>query len=152
MTQSAGEELLVQTANRARQEQRSGKALRMQVPFIAGFSVVGWWLVFGVRLGPVLKYAAAAVGVAAFVIAALFVFGAVSVSPLAPWGKAVRGPCPRCGRPKLREDKVMHFTAPGSGEPSAGGVVTLCTADCGYAVVRDIAVRADGGLVQPKPA
>jgi hypothetical protein len=147
MTQPAGEELLVQAANRARQEQRSGKSLLRQVPFIAGFSAVGWWLVFGVRLSPVLKYVAVAVGIAAFVIAALFASGAAFLNPVAPWGKAVRGPCPRCGQPKLREDKAMHFKAPGSGEPSVGGVVTLCTADCGYAAVRDIAVSADGSLV-----
>ena len=144
MTQPAGEELLVQAANRARQEQCSGKALRMQVPFIAVFSAVGWWLVFGVRLSPVLKHVAVAAGIAAFVIAALFVVGAVSASPVASWGKAVRGPCPRCGQPKLREDKAMHFMAPGSGKPSVGGVVTLCTADCGYAAARDITVSADG--------
>jgi hypothetical protein len=150
MTQPAGEELLVQAANRARAEQRSGKALRVQVPFIAVFSAAGWWLVFGIRLSPVLKDVVVAAGIAAFVIAALFVFGAVAASPIASWGKAVRGPCPRCGQPKLREDKALHFTAPGSGKLSAKGVVTLCTADCGYAAVRDIKVSADGGLAQLK--
>jgi hypothetical protein len=146
MTQPASEELLVQAANSARAEQRSGKALRKQVPFIAVFSAVGWWLVFGVRLSPVLKYVAVAVGMAAFVIAALFASGAVILNPIAPWGKAVRGLCPRCGQPRLREDKVMHFKAPGSGKPTVRGVVTLCTADCGHAGARDITVSPDGGL------
>lgn len=150
MTQPAGEELLVQAANRARGEQRSGKALRVQVPFIAVFSAAGWWLVFAIRPSPVLKDVVVAACIAAFVIAALFVFGAVAASPIASWGKAVRGPCPRCGQPKLREDKALHFTAPGSGKLSAKGVVTLCTADCGYAAVRDVKVSADGGLAQLK--
>ena len=151
MTQPAGEELLVQAANRARGEQRSGKALRVQVPFIAVFlrrRAGGWFSASG-RV-PVLKDVVVAACIAAFVITALFVFGAVAASPIASWGKAVRGPCPRCGQPKLREDKALHFTAPGSGKLSAKGVVTLCTADCGYAAVRDVKVSADGGLAQLK--
>jgi len=147
MTQPADEELLIQEANRTRQEQRSGKALRRQIPFIVVFFAIGWWLVFGIQPGPVLKYVTLAVGIAAFVIAALFASGAVFHNPVAPWGKAVRGSCPRCGQPKLRENKELYFEPPGSGNPSVGGVVTLCTADCGYAAVRDIKVSADGGLV-----
>jgi len=138
MTEPAGEEFLIQEADKARQERRSGKPLRRQIPFIVVFAAIGWWLVFGIQPGPVLKYAAAAVGIAAFVIAALFASGAVPRNPFAPWGKAVRGSCPRCGQPRLREDKAMHWEPPGSGEPPVEGVVTLCAADCGYAAVRDI--------------
>ena len=146
MTQPADEELLIQEANRTRQEQRSGKALRRQIPFIVVFSAIGWWLVFGIQPGPVLKYVTVAVGIAAFAIAALFASGAAFHNPLAPWGKAVRGSCPRCGQPKLRENQELHYEPPGSGKPSVGGVVTLCTADCGYAAARDIKVSTDGGL------
>lgn len=103
MTQPAEEELLIQAGNRQRQRQRVGQAMLPQVSLILIFLVIGCWLVFGVRLGPVLHHVAMTVGIIAFVIAGLLVPGAVLGSPLAPWGKAVRGVAPnadgaRCAR------------------------------------------------------
>lgn len=153
MTQPAEEELLIQAGNRQRQRQRVGQAMLPQVSLILIFLVIGCWLVFGVRLGPVLHHVAMTVGFIAFVIAGLLVPGAVLGSPLAPWGKAVRGSCPQCGRRTVRADGTMHFAPPASGRPTVRGTVTLCAADCRYAAVRDIKVNVDGDqLAQPSSA
>jgi hypothetical protein len=144
MTQSADEGLLIQEANKQRQRQRAGKPMMLQVALVLVFLVIGCWLVFGLRLVPVLHYVALAVGIIAFAIAWFLVLGAVKLNPFARWGNAVPGSCPWCGRPELREHDTIHFAAKGSGQSAVRGAVTLCAADCGYAAVQDIKVRADG--------
>ena len=108
-----------------------------------------WFLVFWLRpliksipflpLGTV-STTLLVVGVIAFAIAGLLVAGAVFfANPLARWGDAVPGTCPRCGKRALRQEKV-EYSGWEEGHPEAGikkgprGIVTLCeTRGCSYA-------------------
>jgi hypothetical protein len=146
MHEPGDEELLIRAANRERDRQRAGKTMVIQSVIVLVFLALGWWLVFGVRLSGPLHYGALVFGIAAFVNGAWFLPGAVELSPLAPWGDAVPGACSRCGQRRLRKDSVLHWTAPGSGQRSVRGVVTLCLADCGYASFQDIVANPAGGL------
>jgi hypothetical protein len=146
MTEPSDEELLIQAASGDRARQRAGKSMVVQACIVLVFLALGWWLVFGVRLSGALHYVALVFGIAAFVNGAWFLPGAVELSPLAPWGDAVPGGCPRCGQRRLRKGEVLHWTAPGSGQRSVRGVVTVCIADCGHASVQVTSANPVGGL------
>jgi hypothetical protein len=51
-----------------------------------------------------------------------------------PWGTALEGTCPRCGRAALRERRV-GVVLPGE-RVARVRLVTLCTPECGHAETR----------------
>lgn len=51
----------------------------------------------------------------------------IALLPGAPWGSKVAGPCPKCGRTKLRKKEITHG--------GCTGTVTLCTSGCRFASV-----------------
>jgi hypothetical protein len=89
------------------------------------------------------------IGLIAFAIAGLLIAGALFfANPLARWGDAVPGTCPRCGKRALRQEKV-EYTGWEEGRPEAGikkgprGIVTLCeTPGCLYAAATVTTPRA----------
>jgi len=143
------EDLLVDAAVSQRKSHKRGANLLATFTLAAVFAAVGWFLVFWLRpliksipflpLGTVTT-ALLVVGVIAFAIAGLLVAGAVLfANPLARWGDAVPGTCPRCGKRALRQEKV-EYSGWEEGRPEAGikqgprGIVTLCeTRGCTYA-------------------
>jgi hypothetical protein len=83
-------------------------------------------------------------GIVALAIAGVFLLAGLASSPLASWGNAMPGECPRCGESRLRSDTVP---GPASGTPADGprGIVTLCeNPDCDYASAR--VTRASGAV------
>jgi hypothetical protein len=143
------EDLLIDAAIGQRKSHKRGGNLLATLTLAAVFAVVGWFLVFWLRpliksipflpLGTVTT-TLLVVGVIAFAIAGLLVAGAVFfANPLARWGDAVPGTCPRCGKRALRQEKV-EYSGWEDGRPEAGikkgprGIVTLCeTRGCSYA-------------------
>jgi hypothetical protein len=143
------ENLLIDAAVSQRKSHKRGGNLLATLTLAAVFAAVGWFLVFWLRpliksipflpLGTVTT-TLLVVGVIAFAIAGLLVAGAVFfANPLARWGDAVPGTCPRCGKRALRQEKV-EYSGWQEGRPEAGtkhgprGIVTLCeTRGCSYA-------------------
>src|ERR1700759_1523595 len=135
------EDLLIDAAVRQRKSQKRGANLLATLTLAALFAAAGWFLVFWLRplvksipflpLGTVTT-TLLVVGAIAFAIAGLLVTGAVFfANPLARWGDAVPGTCPRCGKRALRQEKV-EYSGWEEGRPEAGikkgprGIVTLC--------------------------
>ena len=129
---------LIQAAIHDRERQRSGAAMRVQVLAVLILAAVGCWLVLALGGVPFVGDIGIGLGVVVLAIGGLFLLGAIDLSPVLPWGSAVRGRCPQCGRRTLREDRALHWEVPGSGKPSVHGIVTLCTPECGYATARDV--------------
>jgi len=143
------EDLLIDFAVSQRKSHKRGANLLATLTLAAVFAAVGWFLLFWLRpliksipflpLGTVTT-TLLVVGVIAFAIAGLLVAGAVFfANPLARWGDAVPGTCPRCGKRALRQEKV-EYSGWKEGRPEAGirkgprGIVTLCeTRGCSYA-------------------
>jgi hypothetical protein len=143
------EDLLIDAAVSERKSHKRGTNLFATLTVAALFAAVGWFLVFWLRpliksvpllpLGTVTT-SLLAIGVIAFAIAGLLAAGALFfANPLARWGDAAPGSCPRCGKRALRQETV-EYTGWEEGHPEAGirkgprGIVTLCeTAGCGYA-------------------
>jgi hypothetical protein len=143
------EDLLIDAAISQRKSHKRGANLLATLTLAAVFAGVGWFLVFWLRpliksipflpLGTVTT-TLLVVGAIAFAIAGLLVAGAVFfANPLARWGDAVPGTCPRCGKRALRQEKV-EYSGWEEGRPEAGitkgprGIVTLCeTRGCSYA-------------------
>ena len=143
------EDLLIDAAVRQRKSHKRGGNLLATLTLAAVFAAVGWFLLFWLRpliksipflpLGTVTT-TLLVVGLIAFAIAGLLVAGAVFfANPLARWGDAVPGTCPRCGKRALRQEKV-EYSGWKEGRPEAGirkgprGIVTLCeTRGCSYA-------------------
>jgi hypothetical protein len=143
------EDLLIDVAVSQRKSHKRGANLLATLTLAAVFAAVGWFLLFWLRpliksipflpLGTVTT-TLLVVGVIAFAIAGLLVAGAVFfANPLARWGDAVPGTCPRCGKRALRQEKV-EYSGWEEGRPEAGirkgprGIVTLCeTRGCTYA-------------------
>jgi hypothetical protein len=152
------EDLLIDAAVSQRKSHKRGANLLATFTLAAVFAAVGWFLVFWLRpliksipflpLGTVTT-TLLAVGVIAFAIAGLLVAGAVFfANPLARWGDAVPGTCPRCGNRALRQEKV-ECSGWEEGRPEAGikkgprGIVTLCESrGCTYAAATVISPRA----------
>jgi hypothetical protein len=145
---TSSEDLLIRQAHRSLTRQRSGRGMVPQACVMLFFLTLGCWLVFRARLGPIPHGVTLGGGIIALLLALWWLPGLVTLSPLAPWGEAVPdNSCPRCGQPSLRREEELHFEPPGSGRPTLQGMVTLCTAGCGYAAAADVVVRsADGGL------
>ncbi|OIV36019.1 hypothetical protein BIV57_18535 [Mangrovactinospora gilvigrisea] len=81
--------------------------------------------------------AAMVIGIIAIAIAVVFFVPAMrSLSPSKPWGTARPEPCPRCGRSELREKQITHTETHGRVRSTWRGIVTLCTAECGFTAVR----------------
>jgi hypothetical protein len=154
-TQPADEDILIRAARAERRQHRSGASMAAMLGVALAFGVVGCVLVFVPHLitsllpGPLALLGAfglpvlITMGIIALAIAGFFLLAGLASSPLASWGNAAPGNCPRCGQPKLRSDMV-----PGSaGEARADGprgIVTLCESpDCGYAAAR--VTRPSGG-------
>ena len=106
------EDLLIDAAIGQRKSHKRGANLLATFTLAAVFAGVGWFLVFWLRpliksipflpLGTVTT-TLLVVGVIAFAIAGLLVAGALFfANPLARWGDAVPGTCPRCGKRALR--------------------------------------------------
>jgi len=143
------EDLLIDAAVSQRKSHKRGANLLATLTLAAVFAAVGWFLLFWLRpliksipflpLGTVTT-TLLVVGVIAFSVAGLLVAGAVFfANPLARWGDAIPGTCPRCGRRALRQEKV-EYSGWEEGRPEAGikkgprGIVTLCeTRGCSYA-------------------
>jgi hypothetical protein len=76
-------------------------------------------------------------GVIAIVIAALAIAPVLhALDPAKLWGTQRPENCPRCHRPNLREKPMTHTETRGRVQTTWRGVVTLCTAGCGFATVR----------------
>ena len=143
------EDLLIDAAVSQRKSHKRGANLLATLTLAAVLAAVGWFLLFWLRpliksipflpLGTVTT-TLLVVGLIAFAIAGLLVAGAVLfANPLARWGDAVPGTCPRCGKRALRQEKV-EYSGWEEGRPEAGikkgprGIVTLCeTRGCTYA-------------------
>src|ERR1700733_6498339 len=143
------EDLLIDTAVSQRKSHKRGTNLLATLTLAALLAAIGWFLVFWLRpliksipflpLGTVTT-SLLVTGVIAFAIAGLLIAGALFfANPLARWGDALPGTCPRCGKRALRQEKV-EYTGWEDGHPEAGirkgprGIVTLCeTAGCRYA-------------------
>jgi hypothetical protein len=152
------EDLLIDVAVSQRKSNKRGANLLATLTLAAVFAAVGWFLLFWLRpliksipflpLGTVTT-TLLVVGVIAFAIAGLLVAGAVFfANPLARWGDAVPGTCPRCGKRALRQEKV-EYSGWEEGRPEAGikkgprGIVTLCeTRGCTYAAATVTTPRA----------
>jgi hypothetical protein len=120
---------LVAEAVRQREEQRSGRSMRRQLPYFAGCVIAGLLLIAGGDLlGHAVAVVALIVGVITIAVSGLLLLRALDLSPVTQWGEPVGEPCPACGGRGLREGRVAI--------PRASGVVALCTAECGYADVR----------------
>jgi hypothetical protein len=147
-SQPTDEAILIKAALTERRQHRSGASMAAMLGVALAFGVVGGVLVFVPHVlasllpGPLALLGASSIpvlvtlGVVAFAIAGFFLLGALASSPLASWGSAVPGNCPRCGQPRLRSDMVPGAAArdPGDGPR---GIVTLCESpDCGYATAR----------------
>jgi hypothetical protein len=152
------EDLLIDTAISQRKSHKRGTNLLATLSLAAVFAAVGWFLVFWLR--PLIKSipflplgtattSLLVIGVIAFAIAGLLTAGALFfTNPLARWGDAVPGTCPRCGKRALRQEKV-EYTGWEEGHPEAGvtkgprGIVTLCeTPGCPYAAATVTTPRA----------
>ena len=154
MNQSADEDFLIRAARAERRQHRSGASMGAMLGAAVAFGAVGSVLIFVPALvksllpGPLALVGGfslpilVTLGIVAFAIAGMFLLGGLASSPLASWGSAVPGNCPRCGQPRLRSDMV-----PGSAGDNLGdgprGIVTLCESpDCSYAAAR--VTRASG--------
>jgi hypothetical protein len=139
-----GDDLLIREAIRQRRLHRSGKSLGGALALAAFFGAAGYVLAFhpgvitysmpyrsGFPLGAILVTC----GILAVLAAVLFVADAVSgARPHAPWGDAVPGDCPVCGRPALRQDGIL-LREGRTLKTAASGIVTLCeTPSCPHAV------------------
>jgi hypothetical protein len=136
------EDLLIETARRARRNRRSGRNLLISLVVAAICAAVGWVLIFQVRafiksipflpLGTVTGWLLV-IGVAAFVLAGLIAAGALLVAnPGNRWGAPVAGVCPACGGRTLRQD-TMAPVGSGTLRNPPKGVVTLCDSrGCAY--------------------
>jgi hypothetical protein len=151
------QDLLIDAAISQRKSHKRGANLLATLILAAVFAAVGWFLVFWLRplirsipflpLGTVTT-SLLIVGVIAFAVAGLLLAGALLfANPLARWGDAVPGACPRCGKRALRQEKV-EYAGWVEGHPEAGikkgprGIVTLCeTAGCTYAAATVTAPR-----------
>jgi hypothetical protein len=152
------EDLLIDVAVSQRKSHKRGANLLATLTLAAVFAAVGWFLLFWLR--PLIKSVPflplgtvtttlLVVGVIAFAIAGLLVAGAVFfANPLARWGDAIPGTCPRCGKRALRQEKV-EYSGWEEGRPEAGikkgprGIVTLCeTRGCTYAAATVTTPRA----------
>jgi hypothetical protein len=152
------EDLLIDTAISQRKSHKRGANLLATLTLAAVFAAVGWFLVFWLRpliksipflpLGTVTT-TLLVVGVIAFAIAGLLVAGALFfANPLARWGDAVPGTCPRCGKRALRQEQT-EYVGWQEGRPEAGikkgprGIVTLCeTRGCSYTAATVTTPRA----------
>ena len=129
----ADADALIAEAVRRRDEQGSGRSMGRQLPRVAGFALVGLALAAGGGLlGHALSVAAFVIGVFALAISGLFLLRALDLSPATQWGEPVGEPCPGCGERRLREDRVALADV----NDGVGGIVALCTPDCGRAEVR----------------
>jgi hypothetical protein len=154
MNQSADEDFLIRAARAERRQHRSGASMGAMLGTAVAFGVVGSLLIFlphlvrtllpgplallGVFSLPILV----TLGIVAFVIAGVFLLGGLASSPLASWGSAVPGNCPRCGQSRLRSDMVPGSTGENL-KDGPRGIVTLCESpDCDYAAAR--VTRATG--------
>ncbi|MCW2931180.1 MAG: hypothetical protein JWM19_2142 [Actinomycetia bacterium] len=148
MNQSADEDFLIRAARAERGQHRSGASMAAMLGVAVVFGVVGSLLIFlphVVRVllpGPLGLLGAfslpglVTLGIIAFAIAGMFLLGGLASSPLASWGNAAPGNCPRCGQPRLRSDMVPSSTGEKLRD-GARGIVTLCeNPDCDYATAR----------------
>ncbi|HEX3959211.1 MAG TPA: hypothetical protein VHZ03_21690 [Trebonia sp.] len=154
MNQSADEDFLIRAARAERGQHRSGASMAAMLGVAVVFCVVGSLLIFlphvvRVLLPGPLGFLGAfslpilvTLGIIAFAIAGMFLLGGLASSPLASWGNAAPGNCPRCGQPRLRSDMVPGSTGENRRD-GARGIVTLCeNPDCDYATAR--VTRASG--------
>jgi hypothetical protein len=61
---------------------------------------------------------------------------AVRLDPSKHWGQPVDTACPRCGKRTLQEQLTEHSIIRGRTTYSYRGIVTLCTVECGYTIIR----------------
>jgi hypothetical protein len=154
MNQSADEDSLIRAARAERRQHRSGASMGAMLGAAAAFGVVGSLLIFVPALvrtllpGPLALLGGSSLpilvtlGIVAFAIAGMFLLGGLASSPLASWGSALPGNCPRCGEARLRSDMVPGSTGDNLGD-GPRGIVTLCeNRDCSYAAAR--VTRASG--------
>ncbi|HTU75931.1 MAG TPA: hypothetical protein VMG38_20635 [Trebonia sp.] len=147
-SQPADEDILIDAARAERRQHRSGTSMAALLGIAMVFGAIGIALIVlphlasAVLPGPLALIGGFGIpvlftlGIVALAIAGLFLVGALASSPLASWGSAMPGTCPRCGQAKLRSDTVPGSTSKG---PAGGprGVVTLCeNPDCDYATAR----------------
>jgi len=154
MNQSADEDFLIRAARAERGQHRSGASMVAMLGAAVTFGVVGGLLIFLPHLvrmllpGPLGLLGGfslpilVTLGIVAFAIAGMFLLGGLASSPLASWGNAMPGSCPRCGQSRLRSD-IVPGSAGESSKDGPRGVVTLCeNQDCDYASAR--VTRASG--------
>ena len=147
-SQPADEDILIDAARAERGQHRSGASMAALLGVAVLFGAIGILLILVPHVvsmllpGPLALLGGFSIpvlvtlGIAALAIAGLFLLGALASSPLASWGNAMPGNCPRCGQSRLRSDIVPGST---SGRSSEGprGVVTLCeNPECDYATAQ----------------
>jgi hypothetical protein len=148
MSQPADEDILIQAARAERGQHRSGTSMAAMLGVALAFGVVGGLLVVVPHViihllpGPLSLLGGfslpilVTLGIVALAIAGLFLLVALASSPLASWGNALPGDCPRCGQARLRSDIVPGSTG-AKLDGGLRGIVTLCeTPDCDYATAR----------------
>jgi hypothetical protein len=139
-----GAKLLVSTAVRQRRRRRSGWSLAWAL-FLAV-------VLFGIGVTPFFtagySLARLIVSLVFFVLALIpAIRGWRRLHPSRPWGTAAIGPCPKCGRPGLRE-KEMFFGSRGYKTITTyRGIVALCTDECGFTHVRPPSIWAAGTIL-----
>ncbi|TDU05963.1 hypothetical protein EDD99_4505 [Streptomyces sp. 846.5] len=152
-TQTTGTtDALIRQAVKERESRRSGRARTVAVLVLLALFVLGLVLAFAVypgHSGDTYSYQdmlhrqraghplALVLGVVAIVIAALAIAPVLyALDPAKLWGTRRPENCPRCHRPNLREKPMTHTETRGRVQTTSYGVVTLCTAGCGFAAVR----------------
>ncbi len=147
-SQLADEDILIQAARAERGQHRSGASMAALLGMAVCFAAVGGLLIVVPHvvsrllplplalLGGFSVPVLVTLGIAALAIAGLFLLGAFASSPLASWGNALPGNCPRCGQPRLRSDTVPGSTSANLSD-GPRGIVTLCeNPECDYATAR----------------
>jgi hypothetical protein len=147
-SQPADEDILIDAARAERGQHRSGASMAALLGVAVLFGAIGILLILVPHVvsmllpGPLALLGGFSIpvlvtlGIAALAIAGLFLLGALASSPLASWGNAMPGNCPRCGQSRLRSDIVPGSTGGRSSE-GPRGVVTLCeNPECDYATAR----------------
>jgi hypothetical protein len=120
---------VIDTAVAQRERLRSGRSrtdgvTMLLVPVGLGLYfalVVGWQMVGWVLVG---------------LCVLLIIPMAVKLDPAKPWGRPLDAVCPRCRQRNLRERRTKYSVTRGRITRTYTGIVTLCTADCGYRAVR----------------
>lgn len=120
---------VIDTAVVQRERLRSGRSRTDGVTMLLVLAALG--LYFALAVGwPVVGW----VVVGLCVLLIIPVVG--KLDPAKPWGRPLDAVCPRCHQRNLQERRTKYSVTRGRITRTYTGIVTLCTADCGYRAVR----------------